>query len=199
MSRPFSLEDFPDEILLEICKYISIFDLYSGWHNLNSRFDNILRSIHYLTLILSKPQDINHPAVSYFASHIHRLIVRHSQAVPFSQFSSLRSLISMFPGAQQLVGIQADHLPNLTRLTLGFIGIWDCDLISELCQHIFSNRFPKLNYCSLWPPALENDYLPTSTTALTHLQLKEGNLDDLCIALESSPNLRYLQVKIFNG
>ena len=195
MTDLFSFEDFPDEIILEIFKYISLYDLYSGFHHLNSRLNNILHSVHNLTLILSKPHDLYHSAVSFFAPQIHHLIVRHSQHVPFIRFTSLRSLTSMFPGDQQLLEIQANDLPNLTRLTLGFMGIWDCDIIARLCQQIFSNTFPKLRFCSLWPPTLERDYLPTSTIALTHVQLKEGNLDDLCIVLDACPNLKYLQVK----
>ncbi len=64
----------------------------------------------------------------------------------------------------------------------------------RLCRRIISNKFPKLRYCSLWPPAFEIDCSIIQTPLLTHMELKEGNFDDLCVALNSCPNLKYLQV-----
>ena len=64
----------------------------------------------------------------------------------------------------------------------------------RLCRRIISNKFPKLRYCSLWPLAFEIDCSIIKTPLLTHMELKEGNLDDLCVVLNSCPNLKYLQV-----
>jgi hypothetical protein len=188
------LEQFPNEIFLEIFKYIPLDDLYRSFYNLNQRINHILHSVTGLSLTLNEPEDINTEAVSFFASNIYHLIVRHPNIVHFNRFSSLRSLTSLCPSDQQLCRIKAKNLPNLTRLTLGFSLIWDCDIMVRLCQRIVSNKFPKLHYCSLWPPAFDMDCLIIKTPSLIHMELKEGNLDDLCIVLQSCPNLEYLKV-----
>jgi hypothetical protein len=193
-SKLHHLERLPDEIFLEIFKYFSLRDLYRVFCKHNKRINNILHSVTNLSLTLETPDDINDEAVSFFASNTYHLVVRHSNEVQFNYFPSLRSLTSMFPRDRQLRRVRAKDLPNLTHLTLGFMGIWDDDITIRLCRRIFSNNFPKLRYCSLWPPALDIDCLTITTPSLTHVQLQEGNFDDLCVVLNSCPNLNYLQV-----
>ncbi|CAF0886740.1 unnamed protein product [Rotaria sordida] len=190
------LEQCSDEIFLEIFKYISLHDLYHGFYKLNQHINNILHSITELSLILDKPEDINDEAVCFFASRIYHLIVRHSSVVHFNRFPSLRSLISLFPCDRQLRHIKTKDLPNLTHLTLGFTVIWDCEISVRLCRRIISNKFPKLRYCSLWPPAFDINMSVIKTPLLTHIELKEGNFDDLCVVLNSCPNLKYLQMLV---
>lgn len=189
------LEQFPDEIFLEIFKYISLHDLYHSFYKLNQRIKYILRSVIGLSLTLNEPEDINHEAVSFFASNIYQLIIQHPYVVHFNRFPSLRSLKSLCPGDRQLCCIKSKHLPNLTHLTIGFSLIWDCELMVCLCRRIISNKFPKLRYCSLWPPAFDTDCLIIKTPLLTHVELKEGNFDDLCVLLNSCSNLKYLKVQ----
>jgi hypothetical protein len=188
------LEQFPDEIFLEIFKYISLHDLHHGFLKLNQRINHILHSVTELSLTLNTPDDINNEAVSFFASRVYHLIVKHPNTVSFNRFSSLRSLTSLFPCDRQLCCIKSKDLPNLTHLTLGFTLIWDCDIMVRLCRRIISNKFPKLRYCSLWPPAFDIDCSRIQTPLLTQIELKEGNFDDLCVVLNSCPNLKYLQV-----
>ncbi len=171
------LEQFPDEIFLEIFQYISLYDLYQNFYKLNQRINHILHSVTGLSLILNKPTDINDEAVSFFASGIYHLIVRYSNVIHFNRFPSLCSA-----------------LPNLTHLTLHFTFIWNCEMMEDLCRQIISNKFPKLRSCSLWPPTFDRDCSIIETPLLTHIELKEGNFDDLCVVLHSCPNLKYLQV-----
>jgi hypothetical protein len=188
------LEQFPDEIFLEIFKYISLHDLHHSFCKLNRRINYILHSVTGLSLTLNKPEDINDEVVSFFASNIYHLIVRHPNIVRFNRFPSLRSLTSLCPCDRQLSCIKPKDLPNLTHLTLRFTLIWDCEIMIRLCRRIVSNKFPKLRYCSLWPPAFDIDCLIIKTPLLTHVELKEGNFDDLYVILNSCPNLKYLQV-----
>jgi hypothetical protein len=190
----FSLEQVPDCIFFEIFQYISIYDLYRAFSKLNQRINYILQSTIGLSLTLEKPEDINNEAVVFFASRIYHLTVQHPNPVHFNRFPSLRSLRSMFPHDRQLRCIKSKDLPNLTRLTLGFTRVWDCEIMERLCQRIVSNKFPKLRYCSLWPPAFDIDLSIIKTPLLTHVELKEGNFDDLCVVLNSCPNLTYLKV-----
>ncbi|CAF0819223.1 unnamed protein product [Rotaria sp. Silwood1] len=190
------LEQFPDEVFLEIFKYIPLHNLYHGFYKLNQRINNILHSVTELSLTLDKPEDINDEAVCFFASCIYHLIVRHSNVVHFNRFPSLRSLISLFPRDQQLRCIKPKNLSNLTHLTLGFMAIWDCDISVRLCRRIISNKFPKLQYCSLWPSQFDLDMSIIQTPLLTHMELKEGNFDDLCAVINSCPNLKYLQMLV---
>lgn len=188
------LEQFPDEIFLEIFKYIPLHNLYHSFYKLNQRINGILHSVTDLSLTLHEPEDIEDEAVTFFSSNIHHLVVRHPNIVRFNQFPSLRSLTSLFVHSRQICCIKSKHLPNLTRLTLGFTLVWDCDLMFTLCRQIISNKFPKLSYCSLWPPIFDSNSSIIPTPSLTHIKLKEGNFDDLCIVLNSCPNLKYLEV-----
>ncbi|CAF2396213.1 unnamed protein product [Rotaria sp. Silwood2] len=190
------LEQCSDEIFLEIFQYISLHDLYRGFCKLNQRINNILHSVTELSLTLDKPEDINDEAVCFFASRIYHLIVQHSNVVHFNRFPSLRSLISLFPHDRQLCCIKTKDLPNLTHLTLGFTAIWDCEISVRLCRRIISNKFPKLRYCSLWPPIFEIDMSIAKTSLLSHIELKEGTFDDLYVVLNSCPNLKYLQMLV---
>ncbi|CAF0745293.1 unnamed protein product [Adineta steineri] len=192
----FSLEQFPDEIFMEIFQYISIHDLYRGLYKLNQRINHILHSITNLSLTLSKAEDINDEAVVFFASRIYHLVVRHQNPVEFNRFPSLRSLTSKFPQDRQLCGVKPKHLPNLTHLTLGFTLIWNCDIVDRLCRRIISNKFRKLRYCSLWPPTFDLNWPIITTPLLTHVKLRDGDFDDLCILLNSCPNLKHLQMLV---
>ncbi|CAF3608033.1 unnamed protein product [Adineta steineri] len=166
----FSLEQFPDEIFMEIFQYISVHDLYRGLYKLNQRINHILHSITNLSLTLSKAEDINDDAVVFFASRIYHLVVRHQNPVEFNRFPSLRSLTSKFPQDRQLCG--------------------NCDIVDRLCRRIISN---KLRYCSSWPPTFDLNWPIIATPLLTHVKLRDGDFDDLCILLNSCPNLKHLQ------
>ena len=188
------LEYLPDEIFLEIFKYIPLHDLYHGFHNLNYRIDHVLRSLNELSLTLNKPDDINDQVVSFFASRISHLVVRFSKKVSFARFPSLRSLTSLFPHDEQLTCIRPVDLPHLKRLTLGFMAVSKERIILDLCDRLFSNAFPNLLSCSLWPPAFRTDHSTTRNSSITHVQLKEANFDDLCAVLDSCPQLKHLRV-----
>ena len=187
-------EYFPDEIFFEIFKHVPLHDLYHGFYNLNYRINYILHSVNGLPLTLNKPDEINDRVVSFFALRISHLVVRHSKTVHFARFPSLRSLTSLFPNDEQLNCIRSDDLPQLTRLTLGFMAVSDGRIIFDLCERIFSNEFPNLCYCSLWPPAFRNDYPIARTSLITHVQLQEASFDDLCTVLDACPHLKHLQV-----
>ena len=99
------LEQFPDEIFLEIFKYISLHDLYHGFYKLNQRINHILHSVTELSLTLNTPDDINDEAVSFFSSQIYHLIIKHPDPIAFKRFPSLRSLKSLIPCDRQLCSI----------------------------------------------------------------------------------------------
>jgi hypothetical protein len=189
------VEHFPNEILLKIFKYMSINDLHDGFYNLNYRFNAIIQLVDNLSLILTKPDDVNDSVVSLFASRIHHLIVEHSHAIDFARFPALRSLTLMLPLDQQLHNLRAKYLPNLTHLTLGFRAVWNSEKVTCLCQQLFANKFPNLRYCSLWPPVMNDFCSIKQTPSLVHIQLKECNFDDVCAVLNTCPNLIYLQVE----
>ncbi|CAF3329820.1 unnamed protein product [Rotaria socialis] len=190
------LEQSPAEIFLELFKYIPLHQLYYGFYNLNQRINDILHSVTELSLTLNKPEDIDDAAVDFFASSIYHLNVQHSSAVKFNRFPSLRSIVSLLPRDRQLRCIKSKDLPNLTHLTLRFAAIWDCEIMGRVCQRIISNQFPKLRYCSLWPPVFDIESVIIQTPLLTHIELNEGNLDDLCVVLNSCPNLKYLKMLV---
>ena len=188
------LEDFPNEIFLEIFKYFTLSDLFDSFVDLNYRINALLQSINERSLILNKPEDVLHPRVFFFKRNIQHLQIRHPSKVDFQCFPNLRSLTSLFPRDQQLIGLRPKKMPHLTHLTIGFLGIWDCEIMLKLCQRIFSNKFHNLRYCSLWPPAFNDTCTTKTTPTINHIRLQEGTLDDLRVILNVCPNLKRLQV-----
>ena len=188
------LEDLPNEIFLAILEYIPLHELYRAFHGLTDRVNKILQAVNHLSLTLNRTSDIKDEAVAFFASQIYHVNVLHSRRVDFSRLPSLRSFKSMFPGDQQLRCVRAKDLPNLTHLKLGFGCTYGDELITRLCKGIFSNQFPNLRFCSLWPPTLDDDQPETKTPTLTHVQLGESNFEELCVIVKACPNLEHVQV-----
>lgn len=61
-----SIEQLPNELLIEIFEYISAYDLYHTFFNLNSRLNSIINSLQNLHLIFQEDWDNKPRSVPFF-------------------------------------------------------------------------------------------------------------------------------------
>jgi hypothetical protein len=136
----FSLFEYlPNELLLDVFEYIDIRDLYQGFWGLNTRFNNILRSLENLSLVIDKHDPL---LISIFASRTVRLEVNTWHEIDLSRFSNLTSLKLSRTTRIQVAQIRPEVVPNLKYLSLSLaFDFWSS---AQLAQDVFSNGFPSL-------------------------------------------------------
>jgi hypothetical protein len=142
-----SIEIFPNELLIELFEYISPYDLYNTFFNLNSRLNSIINSLKNLHLILQEDWDNKERFIPFFASQISTLIIQHDESIDFSYYSNIRSLKLSMPTTNQLNAIQPSLLPNLEHLYIS--NLFFSGNSEQLCRWIFSSSFSRLQNCQI--------------------------------------------------
>ncbi|CAF2518580.1 unnamed protein product [Rotaria sp. Silwood2] len=188
-----SIEIFPNELLIALFKYISPYDLYNTFFNLNSRFNSIIDSLQNLYVILEEDWDNNERTIPFFSSHISSLIIKHDELIDFSYYSNIRSLKLSMPTANQCNAIQPCLLPNLEHLYIS--NLFFSDNSEQLCRFIFSPSFSRLRTCHIDRMTINNDH-PYSSLSLQQLTVtpctwKSNMYKQL---FKACPNLIYLRI-----
>jgi len=142
-----TIEIFPNELLIELFEYISPYDLYNIFFNLNSRLNSIINSLQNLRLILPEDWDNKERRIPFFASQISTLIIKHDELVDFSYYSNIRSLKLSMPTVDQCNALQPSLLPNLERIYI--LNLFFSDNSEQLCRLIFSSSFSRLQICHI--------------------------------------------------
>jgi hypothetical protein len=190
----FTLERFPDEILLEIFKYVRFNVLFNTFVNLNSRFNGILCDVHPPVKVGSNREL---QAALYFAPYTHHLFINKSTENELHILSlnlcyQIRSLNGANLTASQMAFIRPSNMPELRHLSTPFS--------KELLKVIFGpveKQFLMLNSCCLsggpHPNFCVTKYHPCAS--LRSLHLRSGyNTAELCCLLALAPNLRKLKL-----
>ncbi|CAF1174957.1 unnamed protein product [Adineta steineri] len=138
-------ELLPDEIILGICEYLDIHDLYESFYDLNSRLNAIVCSNKNLALTFSSPDEIDDPFFDLFTTYIIKLTVDHSSYIDFELFPSLHFLILNSPSDDQLEEICLFKFPHLIHLEFGIMS----DKLSRCTLYKILNckQFPSLQTC----------------------------------------------------
>ncbi|CAF3463691.1 unnamed protein product [Rotaria sp. Silwood1] len=188
-----SIEIFPNELLIEIFEYISSYDLYNTFFNLNSRFNSLIDSLSNLCFILEEDWDHKERIIPHFASHITSLIIKHDELIDFSYYSNIRSLKLSMPTMNQCNAIQPYILPNLEHLYIS--NLFFSDNTEQLCRFIFSPLFPRLRTCHIDRMIL-NDHHPYCSLSLQQLTISPCTWEsNMCKQiLQACPNLIYLRI-----
>jgi hypothetical protein len=106
-----NLEDLPDEILIEICIYLSAFDILNAFGQLNNRLERTITqfrsdiNLQYLTL--NKFQQFVFHLLPYNAEYIVKLTLNTwyspGEICLFNKFlTQYKSLNELFPSLNQL-------------------------------------------------------------------------------------------------
>ena len=185
------LESFPNEILIDIFRFLDAPELFRAFYNLNIRINIILQTFENLSLTLST----NHFNEDYFLPFIRVLLIDRAIDININRFTQIRYLILRYPTDKLLVQLNGDTLPHLAHLCMNHMHISVLNRIPELCDKIFSNDFPNLKSCYLfqwWTITRTQGW----TQSLSLRVLKVGRIDLLVykVILSSCPNLYLLQL-----
>jgi hypothetical protein len=157
-----SIELFPNELLIEIFEYLSPYDLYKTFYNLNSHFNSIINSLENLRLILQEDWDNKQQVTPFFATQISTLVIKHDELIHFSSYSNIHSLKLSMPTADQCNAIQPSLFPNLEYLYIS--NLFFSDHSEQLCRLIFSPSFFRLRICQLDRMTLDDGHSYYSST-----------------------------------
>lgn len=185
-------EHLPNELLFDVFEYIDTRDLYYGFWGLNSRFDDILRSLKNLSLLMEKNDPL---LITLFASRIVRLEVNTWHEIDLSRFFNLKSLKLSRTTRNQVIKIRPDALPNLVYLSVSLtFDFWSS---AQLAQDVFSNGFPSLRHADLG----RVDIPYTRSWSLSHhlhsVSVCSSDPIIVPLTLAACPRLRSLQVQLF--
>ena len=103
---------FPDEILLKICRYLSWFDVIIAFHNLNSRFNQILSGY------LKNVSIGNDCSLKHFQHGCSFLLGRQSSLLPLIRTLSISNRGSPLAAKYFLSRIRMQDMIYLEKLTL---------------------------------------------------------------------------------
>jgi hypothetical protein len=118
-----TIEHLPNELFLEIFRFIDVYDLHRGWAKLNKRFRSILHSIPMHAYLKKKHDYIGYkPYFRYYASQFMYIRIEEVCDIPetfdVSHFSNIRSLHLGIATPKQYDHITPDNMPYLTHLTV---------------------------------------------------------------------------------
>lgn len=139
-----TLQHLPNELLLEIFRYIDSEDLYTSCLGLNARLNHLLHSLSHLSL------QIKNNALKYvelFATRITCLKVYSSHDIDWNLFPNVCSLMVTQMTWSQSTQLAVATLSSLTHLSL--VSRPGDDPSSFLAYQVFSNWFPALRYVDL--------------------------------------------------
>ncbi|CAF1163175.1 unnamed protein product [Rotaria sordida] len=188
-----NIEMFPNELFIELFAYISPYDLYNTFSNLNFRFNSIIDSLRNLHFILEEDWDNKEHTIPFFASHISNLIIKHDEPIDFSCYSNIRSLKLSMPTENQCNAIQPYLLPNLEHLYIS--NLFFSNNSKQLCRFIFSPLFSRLRTCHIDRMTF-NDYHSYSSLSLQQLTVSPCTWKSNMYRqiFKACPNLTYLRI-----
>ena len=189
---PSLFEHLPNELLLDVFEYLDTGDLYRAFWNLNSRFNDMLRSLKDLSLVIEKNDPL---LLAIFASRVVRLEVNTWHEIDLSQFSNLKWLKLCRTTRNQVTQIRPNIVPKLVYLSVSLaFDFWSS---TQLAQDVFSNGFPSLRYADLG--RVDIPYTRTWSLAPHLHSVCVCSSDPIIVplTLAACPRLRSLQVQIF--
>jgi hypothetical protein len=196
MKNLIRLEHLPNELLMDIFKYIDARMLYQNFYNLNSRLNILLESLTQLWLVLYPLKTNDYDEL--FASRIHTLIVH----------SDVHFTLSRYVNVRRLILYDSKH-DQISQIMLEGFYLETISLISPRCfystfnfhEMIFSNQFPYLKssyLTTVYSPSFEVRQLSWS---------QSPSIRSLCISshdslihlaiLNACPNLYSLHLILY--
>lgn len=214
-----TFERLPDEIILDVCRYLRPLEVIEGFGRLNGRLDRTISQfrrnldIHHLTL--KQYQRWFAHLLPYTARHIVSLVLSNwnspGQIHLFNQsierYTSLRQL---FPKITQLrlIGFHHDDTDILSKLSMIEKILIDVDALKPLLSETQSLLDRSLFCCSsysfkeirLWLSEtglrLQHPASLVVNPALEHLTIVLTRIDDLILLFKHAPNLIKLHIHL---
>lgn len=186
----FLLEFLPNEIIIELFKYLKTSELFQSFYNLNFRFNSSIQSLTHL--IYSTNKTDNH-ILSY--PFVYTLIINNKIQDKLNCFPNVHRLILDYVTDDLISQLNSSILPNLEYLSIEHkVHPFH---ISDLRQKIFSSTFPKLKSCYISRIKLPDLFqLWTQTLSLRFLKLNDIDSFIYISILSLCPNLYLLKFKL---
>ena len=129
-----NLEDLPNEILVDLFRYLNAQDLFQIFYNLNSRFNALIKSFHHLNLLYHMELFIDNQInnAHLFPYYVHTLIVGRAININLNQFSNIHCLKLECPLRRVLAQLNSDILPYLQHLSISHLGIRDFSFVNNI-------------------------------------------------------------------
>ena len=218
------LESLPNELLLDIFRFLNIFQLVDAFCNLNIRFNQLLFSYYqayHLSFQFLSKHDCTRMCQDYLPMIIHRIIslyLSNEEETPYltelffshdfklNQFKQLQSLSLCYIYSFDLLNeilLQCHDLPNLIHLKIIKCHRTLAEKNLALINHVWNLR--KLVSCNLYYINSYSQTLSVGITistpvslSITHLTIEdvETTLKDLSDLCQHTPNLRRLSISI---
>jgi len=185
------LEHLPNELIIEIFDYTKIGDLVFGFWNLNKRFNQLIHSLKYLSLILTKNETYEN---ILFSQQIIRIVIVTLDNINLNPFINLRSLIVNWGNENHLEQIRSNILPNLVYLSLSIS--FDFLSTKQMASEVFSNRFSSLRYADLGKIDMSSSSSWSQSPSLRSLIIVSPNINIIPLILQSCPQLTHFQIRI---
>ena len=189
---PSFFEDLPNELILDVFEYLDTRDLHRGFWGLNDRFNDILRSLKNLPLIMDKNDS---SLIAIFASRVVRLEVDTWHEIDLTRFSNLRWLKLCRTTRNQVTMIRPSVVPKLVYLSLSIaLDFWTS---TQLAQDVFSNGFPSLRHAELGRVDVPYTRSWSLSPHLHSVCVCSSDPIIVPLILSACPRLRRLKVEIF--
>lgn len=119
------LEQLPNETLLDIFQYVNARDLFHAFHNLNFRFNTLIKSFYFLNLAFHIETIVDNQIreSDEFPAYVYTLTVGRAINVDLTQFLNIRCLKLECPIKRVLSQLNANILPKLEHLTISHLGM----------------------------------------------------------------------------
>ena len=180
------IESLPNEIFMNIFKYLNVRSLFKAFYNLNSRFNSLLESCdNYLTI---PTKDLHELEFSF--PYIRTLIANDDIDIPANQLINLRRAVLHPNSRVALQNFLMNLTSNIESLTVWYWADWMLILPNDVARKIFSNGFPGLKSCCLSDKIYLFDAEGWKQSPSLHIfQIGVITFDIYMSILESCPNL----------
>lgn len=184
-------EQLPNELIIDLFKYFHGDEILKIFYNLNYRFNNLIKSINHLCLIITQENVNQIENFHIFFPYLCTLIIDGHINLNLCLFNQIRALILINPNDELLVQIDTCMLDNLEHLSVNFIRP-----IYRI-KKVFSNGFPNLrSYYNLGHDTIRTIERSIQKPNLRRLKLGYMELFIFKAILSSCPNLYYLDFGI---
>ena len=185
-------EDLPNELILNVFQYFDAGELLRIFYDLNTRLNDLIKSIHNLSLIISEE---NYHEFHILSSYLSTLKIDGYLELNLFAFNAIRNLILINPTDQLLTQFGIYPFAELEYLSVNCVG--PSSQISFLYQLIFSNYFPRLEfYSNLSCETIQSIGNWTGSPHLRKLKLGYIKVSVIQTILSLCPNLYHLECGI---
>lgn len=195
MSQSISqLEDLPNEVLADIFEYIDASRLFRSFHNLNARFNRILKSLNNLHLCLMTTCSSQKHQNKNMAQYVRILSIYGQAQLNLNHFTNVHRLTLVQTSDELIEQFERLHLFSLKHITIILGNRRDEERIPYFWNRIFTFDCSRLEICCMHNMSLTWTTSPWKQISSLRI-LKIGDIDLLVYEtiLLSCPNLEFLK------